>query len=135
MMTKWQTKKRPLSVLGLSLTDGQCLAVHVARTKDKLEVVKTCSAALSLNLLHPEAELVGREIKNQLDAAGIRERCCIVALPPRWIMSQHTKVPELSPDDTASFLQIEAEKAFPIDPGQLQIVRSFYRSPQGTYVT
>lgn len=132
---KLQTKKRPQSVLGLTLTDGQLRAFHVTRAKGGLEVVKAASAALALDLQHPEPELVGREIKNHLDAAGIRERHCIVAVPPRWVMSQHTKVPELSAEDAASFLQLEAEKGFPVDPAQLQIAQSFQRADAASYVT
>lgn len=135
MSMKWQTKKRAQSVLGLTLIDGQLRAAHVTRAKGGLEVVKTASAAMTLDFMHPEAELVGREIKNHLDAAGIRERQCVVGIPSRWVMSQHTKVPEISPEDTASFLQIEAEKGFPVDPEQLQIARSVQRSTAGQFVT
>ncbi len=132
---KRKTKKRTHSVLGLTLTGGQLRACHVTRAKHGLEVVKTVSAALSLDILHPEPELIGREIKNHLDEAGIRERQCVVGLPARWVLSQLTKVPELSPEDAASFLQIEAEKGFPVDPAQLQIARSFHRSTANAYVT
>lgn len=133
---KWKTRKRAQSVLGLTLTDGQLRAFHVTRSKGRLEVVKAATAALSLDLLHPEPELIGREIRNHLEAAGIRERHCVVGLPARWMMSQHTAVPELSAEDTASYLQIEAEKGFPVDPAQLQIARSFQRSGAGArYVT
>ena len=59
----------------------------------------------------------------------------MVSVPPRWIMSQHTKLPELSPEDTDGFLQIEAEKGFPCDPAQLQITRSAHRSAESIYVT
>lgn len=130
-----KTKKRAQSVLGLTLSDGQLRACHVTRAKGGLEVVKAASAALTLDLLHPEADLVGREIKNHLDAAGIRERHCVVGIPPRWVMSQHTKVPDLGPEDTTSFLQIEAEKGFPVDLAQLQIARSFQKSTAGAFVT
>ncbi|MEY4939401.1 MAG: hypothetical protein RIQ93_1136 [Verrucomicrobiota bacterium] len=135
MIKKLQMKKRAQSVLGLILTDGQLRACHVTRAKGRPGVVKSATATLTLDLLHPEPELIGREIKNHLDAAGIRERHCVVGIPPRWVMSQHTKVPELGRDDTASFLQIEAEKGFPVDPAQLQIAQSFQRSAAGRYVT
>jgi hypothetical protein len=135
VITKRKSKKRPQSVLGLSLADGQLRACHVARAKGVTEVVKTASAALSLDVLHPEPELVGREIKNHLDAAGIRERHCVVAIPAAWVMSQHTTVPELSAEDATSFLQIEAERGFPCDPAQLQIARSFHRTAETAYVT
>jgi hypothetical protein len=132
---KLPKKKRLPSVLGLNLTDGQLRACHMVRAKGGHEVVKSASAALSINLLHPESELVGREIKNHLDAAGIRERHCVVAVPATWIMSQQSQVPDLGAEDTASFLQIEAEKGFPIDPAQLQIARSSLRTTAGSHVT
>jgi hypothetical protein len=135
MTSKRKPKKRAQSVLGLILIDGQLRACHVTRTKGRVEVVKTANAALTLDLLHPEPELIGREIKNHLDEAGIKERHCVVGVPPRWVMSQHTKVPALEADDAASFLQIEAEKGFPVDPANLQISRSFQRSTAGDFVT
>jgi len=132
---KWFAKKRPNSVLGLTLADGQLRACQMTRAKGAITVAKSTTATLSLDLLHPEPELMGREIRNHLDAAGIRERHCVVALPASWIMSQHTKLPELSPEDASSFLQLEAEKGFPCDPGQLQMARSLQRSADATYVT
>ena len=135
MSIKRKTKKRAQSVLGLILNDGQLRACHVTRAKGRAEVVKAASATLTLDLLHPEPELIGREIRNHLEAAGIREKLCVVGLPPRWVMSQHTKLPALEADDTASFLQIEAEKGFPVDPANLQIARSFQRSTAGDFVT
>lgn len=135
MSTKRKTRKRAQSVLGLTLNDGQLRAFHVTRAKGGLEVVKAANAALTLDLLHPEPELVGREIKNHLDAAGIRERNCVVGIPPRWVMTQQTKLPDMPEEDKVSFLQIEAEKGFPVDPAQLQIAQSFQRSTAGSYVT
>jgi hypothetical protein len=132
---KWKIKRRLNSVLGLTLSDGPMRAVHVARSKDALQVVKSVSANLSLDILHPEPELVGREIKNHLDAAGIREKSCVISVPANWIMSLHAKLPELSQEDANSLLQIEAEKGFPYDMSQLQIARSFHRSAEAAYVT
>jgi len=132
---KWTAKKRLQSVIGLAVVDGQLWVTQVARAKAAIATLRSTRAPLSLDLLHPEAELVGREIKNHLEAANIRERHCVVALPPEWFMSQHTQVPELSADDTASLLQIDAEKGFPCDPDELQIARSSHRSTSGGYVT
>ena len=115
--------------------EGELRAVHVARSKEAIEVVKSVSATLSLDILHPEPELVGREIKNHLVAAGIREKACVIAVPANWVMSQHSKTPELSPEDSNSLLQMEAEKGFPYDLEQLQISRSFHRSAEAAYVT
>jgi hypothetical protein len=131
----FKLKNRPQSAVGLSLSNGRLHAVLVARSKGKWEAVKSANATLALDLLHPEPELIGREIRNHLEAAGIRERTCVVAVPPKWVMSLHTILPELPPEDVGSFLQLEAEKGFPCDAAQLQISRSAYRSASVSYVT
>lgn len=132
---KWIGKKRPQSVIGLSIADGQLRVAHAARAKNAVAIVRSTTATLSLDLFHPETELVGREIKNHLEAAHIRERHCVVVLPAAWLMMQHTPVPELSPADTASLLQIEAEKGFPCDPDELQIAHSLHRAGAASYVS
>lgn len=132
---KLTLKKPPQSVLGLSLAHGQLRAALVSRSKGSCEVVKTAAAPLALDLLHPEADLIGREIRNQLDAAGIHERSCVIAVPADWVMSQHTRLPVLAAEDVDSFLQLEAEKGFPCDAAQLQIARSVQRAGDVTYVS
>lgn len=124
-------KKRLQSVIGLSIADGQLRVAHVARAKNAIAVLRSASAPLSLDIFHPETELVGHEIKNHLEAAQIKEKHCVVAVPASWVMSQHTKMPELAAEDAASLLQIEAEKSFPCDLDELQITRS----NQNGYVT
>src|SRR3954462_14661591 len=132
---KRKTPNRAHSVLGLTLSDGQLNAFHVTRAKSGIEVVKAASADLTLDLLHPEAELIGREIKNHLDAAGIHEKHCVVGIPARWLMTQLTALPEMAAEDAVSFLQLEAEKGFPVDPANLQISRSSQHSTGGEFVT
>ena len=132
---KLRAARRLQSVVGLAVADGHLSVAHVARAKGAVAVLRTGTARLSLDLLHPEPELVGREIKNHLDAVSIRERHCVVALPAGWIMSQHARVPDLSAEDTASLLQLEAEKGFPCDVDELQIARSPQRAGESRYVT
>lgn len=132
---KWIAKKRPTSVVGLSFAEGQLRLVHVARAKNAVAVIRTAAAPLTLDLLHPEPELVGQEIRNHFEAAGIRERHCVVALPPAWVMTQHSAVPDLGPEDLASLLQIEAEKGFPCDPDELQIARSPQQAGEQRFVS
>ena len=133
---KLLSPKRLQSVIGLSLTHGQLCVAHAARAKHAVAALRTATAKLSLDLFHRETELVGREIRNHLEAANVKERHCVVALPPAWLMSLHTKMPpQLSADDAAGLLLIEAEKGFPCDPDQLQIARSPHATPEGSYVT
>ena len=128
---KWSQKKRPNTVLGLTLDSGRLDAVVLRRTNGSVEVLKTVSAALTLDLLHNETELVGREIRNLLEAAGVRERRCVVGVPLGWSLTLRTKLPELEAADVPSFLEIEAERGFPCSVDELQICSIQHKSPGG----
>jgi len=125
-------KKRPASsILGLAL-DGKALqGVVLRRSNGALEIQHHFFATLALDPLTNDAELVGREIRNHLEKAGIRERQCAVSLPLNWALILHTKVPKLPEADINSFLQIEAERGFPYGPDALLMAHSRYRSPSG----
>ena len=94
-------RRAPSSLLGLTLDGSRLEGVVLRRTNGSLLVNQRFSATLSLDPLTNEVELVGREIFNHLEAAGVRERHCIVAVPLRWAMAAHTKLPEL-PESTSA---------------------------------
>ncbi|HEY6169491.1 MAG TPA: hypothetical protein VI454_15725, partial [Verrucomicrobiae bacterium] len=127
----WPKKKRPNTVLGLTLDGSRLEAVVLRRTNGSVEVQKATSAALTLDLLHNEAELVGREIRNLLDAAGVREKRCVVGVPLNWALTLHAKLPELEEADVAGFLEIEAERGFPCNVDELQVATAQHKSPGG----
>lgn len=108
-------KRSSRAVLGLTLEQGRLLGavVRPAGSGGAVEVLRVLDAPLTLDLLFNEADLVAREIRNALDAADIRERNCVVSVPPAWILSLHGPVPDLAGEDLQSMLEIEAEKGFP----------------------
>jgi hypothetical protein len=128
---KFLKRKIPSSLLGLGLDGSRLEGVVLRRSNGSLQVSQRFSATLSLDPLTNDAELVSREILNQLEAAGIRERNCVVALPLKWALAAHTKVPKLPESDVASFLYIEAERGFPTDVATLQVVTSRLVSSTG----
>jgi hypothetical protein len=124
-------RQRLSSLLGLALDGSRLDGVILRRSGDALHVQQTFTVSLSLDPLTNDPELVGREIRNHIDAAGVRERHCIVALPLKWALTNHTEVPEMPEADVAGFLQIEAERNFPCDVQTLHIVTSRSRPPSG----
>jgi hypothetical protein len=106
-------KQRASSVLGLALHGNQLEGVVLRRTNGSLQIQKTFSASLALSPLSADPELVGREIRNHLESAGIRERRCVVALPLSAALSNLIDVPDLPESDVASFLDLEEERSFP----------------------
>ncbi|MSU57225.1 MAG: hypothetical protein EXS35_03420 [Pedosphaera sp.] len=123
------------SLLGLSFDGSRLEGVLVRRTNGSVEIKKTFTASLSLDPLTAEVELVGREIRNQLDAADIRERWCAVGLPLNWALTLTVKLPEIPEEAVADFLQIEAERGFPYGPDELMLAHSRFTAGGGHFAT
>jgi hypothetical protein len=122
--------KRGGSVLGLALDGNRLEAVVLRRSNGTIRVRQSVSADLALSPLTDDPELVGREIRNHLDKAGLRERRCAVCLPLGWLLTLQTELPELPDAERESFLQLEAERGFHGGPEALLIVNSIFQ-PQG----
>lgn len=116
--------KRLTSVLGLTLDGSRLEGVVLRRSNEALQLQQTFSVTLSLDPLTAAPELVGREIRNHLDAAGVRERRCIVGVPLKWTLTAPVEMPALSDADAASFLQLESERSFPCDVATLRLADS-----------
>ncbi len=104
--------KRPSSILGLTFDGNRLEAAVVRRSNDALNVTQSIVAPLTLSLLSGDPQLVGRELRNHLNQAGIREKRCAVCLPLNWVLTVQSAMPDLPEEDVASFLQIEAERGF-----------------------
>jgi hypothetical protein len=124
-------RKRPASILALALDGNRLEVVSLRRNNGSLHIRQSFAVPLALSPLTDAAELVGQEIRNHLDQAGIRERRCAVCLPLSWVLSMQTQLPELSEEDRASFLQIEAERGFHSGPETLFPAHSLFKTPDG----
>jgi hypothetical protein len=108
-------RRKPSGLLGLALDGSRLDGVVLQRVNGSLQVRQAFSITLSLDPLTNDPALVGREIRNHLDAAGVRERHCVAGLPLKWALAVQVKLPELPEADIPSFLAIEAERGFPCD--------------------
>jgi len=121
--------KNSHSLLGLALDGSRLEGVWLKRAGDTLSVQSSLAVNLTLDPLTAAPELLGREIRNHLDAAEMRERSCVVALPLRWALAAQVQIPQLPEADVASFLALEAERSFPCDVTTL--VTAFSRCKVG----
>ena len=121
----------PASLLGLALEGRQLEGMIVQRSNGSLRITQTFRTTLTLDPLTNDPELVGREIRNHLEEAGIRERHCTVCVPLPWALTMQAKVPDLPESDVPGFLQLEAERGFPYAPDDLAISNSCYSTPNG----
>ena len=119
------------ALIGLSFDGNRLEAVVLRRTNGSLQLQQSFSVMLALDPLIADPALVGTEIRNHLDAAGVRARHCVVCLPARWALTLQTELPALPDAEIAGFLQIEAERGFLSDVTTLQICTSRGQSPAG----
>ena len=131
MNFKLLKRKRLSAIVGLALDGSRLDGVVLRRTNGSLQLLQSFSVSLSLDPLTAPAELVGREIRNHLDAAGVRERHCVVGLPLKWALTTQTELPDLPEADVAGFLQIEAERGFPCDVATLHFATSRRQAAPG----
>jgi hypothetical protein len=117
-------RKQLTSLLGLTLDGSRLEGVVLKRNNGSLQQSQPFAVTLSLDPLTAAPELVGQEIRNQLDAVGIRERFCVVGVPMKWALTAHTELPKMGDADAESLLQLEAERGFPSDPATLRLSNS-----------
>ena len=119
-------RQRPSTVLALALDGSRLDGVVLRRNIGSVQLLQSVSATLTLDPMTADPELVGREIRNHLDAANIRERNCLVCLPLKWAMTTHLEIPQLPEADVPGFLQLEAERGFHSDAETLFFATSRY---------
>jgi hypothetical protein len=131
---KIKSNKPMTSLLGLAFEGQGVSAALMRRHGADLSVERFRRLKLSLDPLTDESELVGREIRHQLDGAQIRERRCLVCLPLTWLLALRVDFPSLADEGPAafeSFLEIQAERDFPFPLADLRMSLSRYETPEG----
>ncbi len=130
-MMDWFKPKRPQTLLGLAFDGLRVEAVVVHRSNGSAEVVRSGEGSLTHDPRSADPEVVGRELRSVLDAAGIRERRCGFALPEDLALTLQTVVPDLPEEDVQSLLQLEAENGFPYPAESLACVTSRFQLIDG----
>ncbi len=117
--------KKLISLLGIEITADR-LRVVEARTQggERIAVAREMDVALSLNPFSAEPELMGREIRAHLDAAGIRARACVLCLPADNLLVHRIDLEGVPESDVESLFSLEAERAFPLPPDEMLLAAS-----------
>jgi hypothetical protein len=132
-LTGWRrgTRAGGSTILALALDGRRLEGVVARRTNGSAEVLQRFTATLTLDPREAEPTALGRELRQHLDAAGVRERRCVIAVPPQWLFTVSVPLPELPEADLESLIQLEAERGFPVSPDSLVVARSRYRTEAG----
>lgn len=123
-MKKWLKRSGPESILVLAFDGSQLQAQVVHKSNSSPGLLRPIPLTFSADIKTGDPDGLGDELRAQLDAAGIRERSCVVGLPAEWLLSRLVSVPDLPAEDVESFFELEAERGFPYSLEELMLGRS-----------
>ena len=121
------------NALALTLAADRTLVALVRRSGDGVETVVPGSVlAVGADEIYRHPERAGALLAESLAAAGWREKRCAVTVPPSWVLTASTELPEVSPEDLRGYLELRAEREFSIPPGELRLGYCPFTLPDGT---
>ena len=125
-----ELKKRILPEAALAITlESDKLAVALVSQENGGR--RLFSLATGADAVVADPEKAGKELAAALSAAGVRQRRCVVCLPPGWALTASADLPEIAAEDLRSFLELRAEREFPMGVEELRISHSPYVLPDG----
>ncbi|MEA3211987.1 MAG: hypothetical protein QOE70_5044 [Chthoniobacter sp.] len=119
------------AVLAVTLESGRVAVDLVRRDEGGSRVVKSFALPLGADAVLADPEKAGQEMAAQLAGAGIRERRCVVCIPAGWALTTSTDVPGVSEEDLRGYLELRAEREFPIAVADLRLAHCAYVLPDG----
>jgi hypothetical protein len=122
---------RTRSVLAVTVESGR-LAMSVVRSDEAdSRVTQTLSLPMSDEDVLRDPEKAGEKLALALTEAGVREKKCVVCVPPGWALTASTDLPEVAEEDLRGYLELRAEKEFTIPAGELRLGYCPYTLPNG----
>ena len=119
------------SVLAVTLESSRIVVDVLRRDEGGSSVVRSFSVPVGDAAVIADAEKAGKLLAEQLAAAGVRERRCVVCVPAGWALTTSTDVPEVGAEDLRGYLELRAEREFPIPVADLRLAHCSYTLPDG----
>jgi hypothetical protein len=91
----------------------------------------TLTLPLGAEAISKDPQGAGEKLAALLSGAGVRSRRCVVCIPPGWALTASTDLPDVSPEDLRSYLELCAEREFPVPVTELRLAHSSYVMPDG----
>ena len=133
-LVRLRKRLQPRSALALTLTaDGIAVSVVRLRLDNDGRDVRTVRAVpVSAEDVFRHPEKAGAILGAALEAAGVREKRCAVCVPPGWALTASSDLPAVEPDDLRGYLELRAEREFPVALSELRLGHCPYPLPDGT---
>ena len=120
---------RATGVLAITLESERIAVDYVRRNGDEARAVQSLSVPVGSPEILNDPVKAGTALAEALDSAGVRERNCVVCVPPGWALTSSTDLPELGDEDLRGFLELHAEREFSVSAGDLRLGYCAYSLP------
>ena len=118
--------------LALSLEPHEICVCRLRRQGKQNEIVAQLRAPIPANAFRTAPTRAGQELHTALQSAHIRPEHCVVCLPLSWAFTAEINLPSLSEADLQSFIQLEAERRFPLSADDLMLTLAHRQTtPEG----
>ncbi|MBN1517812.1 hypothetical protein JXA32_14705 [Candidatus Sumerlaeota bacterium] len=121
--------KQTSLLFGCALAGKRLSLVELRRGAEAIHGRKSLQATLSVDPLSDDTALIGRDIRNRMEEAGMRGGRCVLCAPMSLFYSCLIETPPISGEDLESFLALQAERNFPW-PAQDLIWRSIFHESE-----
>lgn len=122
---------RAPSVLAITVESSRVNVALVRGNSGVVGVIESFTLPFGADAIVADAENSGKELAKQLDAAEIRERRCVVCIPPAWALTTSAEMPAVSGEDLRGYFELRAEREFPMAVTDLRLAHCTYRLPDG----
>lgn len=119
------------TVLAVTVESGRVAVDLVRRESGGVSVTASFEMPFGADAVTGNPEKAGKQLAEQLAAAGIRERKCVVCIPASWALTTSTDVPEMTGEDLRGYLELKAEREFPISVADLRLAHCEFLGPDG----
>ena len=112
---------RRSALLAVSLDPHEICVCRLRRQGKQSEVSVQLRAPIPANVFRTAPTRAGQELRTALQNVHIRPEHCVVCLPLSWAFTAEIDLPELSEADLQGFIQLEAERRFPLSSDDLML--------------
>jgi hypothetical protein len=126
-----QDKFRAASVLTITIESDRLILDLIKRQNGSCVLLQSVPLSLSAESIVQNAEAAGKNLATALASAKIRERQCVVCLPPQWALAAQIDLPALETEDLYGYLELQAERKFPMPASELKLAYCPYTTPEG----
>ena len=127
LQKRWKAR----SLLAISIESSRVNVDTSRRENGRIEMTHAFALPLGADAVVADPESAGKELAAHLDAAGIRQRRCVVCVPPGWALTASTDLPPMNAEDLRGYLELRAEREFPVPVSELRLASCVYTLPDG----